>query len=110
MSEATSEEDLRDAFLRVLAGYAHYWATLPDKTPLERCNGLAFSILVMIDGGSMSLPAFDLIARPHPDDIFYHQVEGSDWIEEGTVISDGGLHEVWHRYEIPVSPEEGSKL
>jgi len=99
MSRPIPPEDLRDLFMRVLAGYAHFWATLPDKTPLERCNGLAFSFLVMLDGGNMSLPVFDLVARPHPDDKAFHQGRGTDWVEDGTVISDIGLHELWHRYE-----------
>lgn len=109
MSEAVHADDLRDTFLQVLAAYAHYWATLEGKTPHERCNGLAFSMLAIIDGSNMSLPSFDLVARPHPDDKLLLQAEGSDWIEDGTIISDGGLHEVWHRYEIPAAPDEGTK-
>lgn len=99
MSEAIGAEDLRNAFLHQLADAAYYWATLPDKTPLERCSGLAFSVLVMIDGCSMGLPAFDLVARPHPDDKAFHKAEGSDWIEDGTVITDTMLHELWRQYE-----------
>jgi hypothetical protein len=99
MSQAIPAEDLRDEFLLTLAGYAHYWATLPDKTALERCNGFAFSVLAMLDGCNMGLPAFDLVARPHPDDKALLQAEGRDWIEDGTVITDTMLHEFWSRYE-----------
>jgi hypothetical protein len=33
--------------LRIMS---NYWARLPDLSPQERCEGMAFSCLTMIDG------------------------------------------------------------
>lgn len=92
-------EQLRDDFLANARGLARYWSELPDKTPLERTEGLLFSVLVMIDGGSGGFPcALDLVARPHPDDKAYHQAEGEPWVEDGTVLNASDqLHELLAR-------------
>jgi hypothetical protein len=58
-------------------------------------DGVVHSILAMLDGESLGLPAFDLVAKPHPDDKKYHQSRGEGWIEDVTRISDT-LHEHWH--------------
>lgn len=99
MSKAKTAAEIRDDFMHTLANHARYWATLPDKTPLDRCNGLIHSVLSTIDGCNSGLSSFDLIARSHPDDKAFHQAEGSDWIEDGTDITDTMLHEIWPRYE-----------
>ncbi len=75
---------------------AAYWAQHPEpRTAKERCDGLAFSILSIFDGSADGLPAFDIVARPHPEDKAYFQAEGEDWIEDGTVINDCMLHEAY---------------
>ena len=112
MSRAYTEEEIRDMFLKQVAGLALYWATLKpnlnspiaddrrEKTPLERCNGLAFSILSLIDGSSIAMPGVHLSIQPHPDDKAYHQTQGDSWFEPGMVFNaDDALHELWHKYE-----------
>ncbi len=90
-TEKMSPEDLRDELLAEIRSIVLYWARLPDidratGTPLSiegRCDGVAFSILTLLDGAS-SMSPFDLIARVHPDD--------DDQSRADVVISDM-LHE-----------------
>jgi hypothetical protein len=91
MSEKVTPEALRDELLNVFRTYASYWATQPNIHPVtgdvltvrDRCDGLVFSILTNLDGCGQ-LPAFDLVARVHPDD--------EDQSMEGVTIRDM-LHE-----------------
>lgn len=95
---AKTAEEVRSEFLQTIAGLAAYWAGLPDKTPLERCNGLAFSILSQIDG-SGEMPSLDLMLAPHEEDAAYHREIGENWYEAGQLINDTMLHEQWHHYQ-----------
>lgn len=95
MSEprAFTEEELRDIILQHIRGLVKYWARLPAEMTLEeRCDGVAFSILTMLDGATVGIPSIDLVFRPHPSDKAFHIEEGENWIEPGTTISDV-LHE-----------------
>lgn len=77
-----------------------YWANLPEDGPerklttQDRCDGVAFSILSMLDGCTDALPAVDLVLRPHEEDKAYHRSNGERRIEPETVISDI-LHELY---------------
>jgi hypothetical protein len=43
------------------------------------------------------LPAFDLVARPHPDNEAYHKAHGQDWVVDGQVINDDvHLHDMYY--------------
>lgn len=53
--------DARETFLNYVRQAADYWAQQPhDLTPRKRCDGVAFSILCIIDGVSGMHPALDL--------------------------------------------------
>lgn len=97
--EAKTAEEIRRDFMDTLRALADYWAgkggsNVPgERTCHERLQGLVHSVLCIFDGVSGGLPAFDIVARPHPDDKAYHIAEGEDWIEDGTVINDTMLHE-----------------
>ena len=92
MSKPVSAEDLRERFLDHLRAIATFWGDSGDV------DGLAFSVLSLLDGCSSGFPSMDLVARPHPDDKEYCQKHGEDWIEDGTVINeDVMLHELWHK-------------
>jgi len=94
---AITPDELRDAILDHMRELAKYWATVDGvKTVQDRIEGAMFSTLGILDGSTIGLPAFDLVAMPHPDDKQYHIDNGEDWIEEGTRISDM-LHEHWHQ-------------
>lgn len=97
-SKARTPEELREDFIGQLRMMVSYWETLPNKTSREKLNGLAFSFLATIDGVSDGIPAYNLVASSHPDDKQFHIDEGSDWIEDGTVINgDVMLHEEWYK-------------
>ncbi len=92
MSKAKTVDEVKEEFLSQVKCIAHYWANLPDKTSLERCDGVAFSILNILDGCS-SLPAFDLLVSPHEDDKQFNIDEGEDYYEPKMMINDCMLHE-----------------
>lgn len=97
MSKPISKEQLRENLLKQVRMYAHTWASYPDKTPQERCDGVAFSILALLDGSDIELPTFDLVARPHPDDKAYQQKRREDWVVDGQVINDDvHLHDMYY--------------
>jgi hypothetical protein len=70
MSRALTEEEVVEKLMRHFFAMAKYWVTLdrPGMSTQERCEGVVFSVLVALDGGSLGLPSFDLVARPHVDD------------------------------------------
>lgn len=93
---AKTAEEVREEFLQQVRAYAHYWATLPDQTPQDRCDGMAFSILNILDGNTM-LPAFNLTVAPHPEDKEYHIAQGDNWYEPDMLINDCMLHEFYYK-------------
>ena len=112
MSRAYTEEEVRDQFMQQVAATAVYWATLKpnpnspfpenrrELTAVERCNGLAFSIMSLIDGCTMSLPGINLSVQPHEDDKEFCQKIGENWFEPGMVFNaNDALHEIWSNYE-----------
>tara|TARA_R110000868_G_scaffold162439_1_gene393707 strand:+ start:40912 stop:41217 length:306 start_codon:yes stop_codon:yes gene_type:complete len=92
MSKAKSVEEVRKEFLYQVSAISSYWASLPNKTEIERCEGVAFSILNILDGCS-SLPAFDLLVSPHEDDKQFNIDEGEDYYEDKMMINNCMLHE-----------------
>lgn len=99
MSKAKTVEEVRETFLDQIRFLAHYWARQKPNSSREACDGLAFSILNIFDGTS-GLPAFDIIVRPHPDDKQYHIENGEDYYEDGMMINDCHLHEMYYRSKI----------
>lgn len=99
MSKAKTKEEVRKEFLDQIHWLVRFWATDKDEmTILERCDGVAFSILTIIDGSSMMLPAFNLSTCPNPEDKQFHIQEGSDYYENGMIINDDVmLHDEYSR-------------
>jgi hypothetical protein len=95
ISRALTPEEVRTKLLTQIALMADYWATTvpPATTTLERTHGLAFSILVILDGESPALPAFDLSPAPCPGDKAYFESRGRPWFEAIPVNSSHSLHE-----------------
>lgn len=59
-------------------GLVDEWSKVKDRDDKGRLMGLLHSFLVVLDGESQ-LPAFKLIASPHPSDKDYHKDRGEDW-------------------------------
>lgn len=89
---AFSKQEVREQMLRHLQHLATYWANLPNLTPQERCEGVVFSTLSMLDGSTL-LPAFELVTCPHPDDKAFLIEEGKNWYEPTVINDDAMLHE-----------------
>ena len=100
--KAKTPEEIRDDFLDTCRNLADYWAGpgVDRGTCHERLSGLVHSILCIFDGVNGGMPAFDIVASPHPDDKEFHRAEGEDWIEPGTVINDCMLHELLYRPDL----------
>ncbi|WYC18346.1 hypothetical protein [Citrobacter phage vB_CfrS_K1M] len=95
MSREYTKEEVREQFLAQVRHVYHYWANLPDKSDIDRCEGVAFSILNIIDGTSAALPAFDLSVSPHPEDKDFLIGEGENYYKDKQVINDDCmLHEL----------------
>lgn len=41
-------------------GIVKYWASLEGKTDYEKCDGVAFSILTLLDGYSGGMPPYEV--------------------------------------------------
>jgi hypothetical protein len=106
---AYTPEEARDLFLEHIRCMVDYWATVKGRTEKEKLSGLAFSILVTLDGGT-NLPAFDaipvrtgkgchfdIVPCPHPTDKDYCKDNGENWFEP--VPLPGTLHELFYRRE-----------
>lgn len=96
MSRQLTADEMRASVLGHLRVMVDYWDGL-DKPSREKLGGLVHSILVMLDGGSVGLPAFDVVPAPHPDDKQYCQDEDTNWWPDDVSLHDGGhmLHELW---------------
>jgi len=96
MSEprALSADELRDRLLDHMRQLAACWSSVKCDCVENRIEGFAFSVLSMLDGESVDLPAFDLVARTHAEDKQFHIENGDNWVEDETRISDW-LHENW---------------
>lgn len=100
-ARAYTKEEVREEFLAHLRHLAVYWANVEGQTVQELVEGALFSALNVFDGTSMSLPMFDLVLRPHPDDQAYHVQHGENWYEDGMVINDDVyLHDEFYKKEI----------
>lgn len=76
-----TEDEVREQYLGLIQTYVRYWHNLPNKTCRERMEGLAFSMLVILDGES-GLPGFIVAPCPHQDDKEYHKDQGDNWFPE----------------------------
>ena len=93
MSTAYTAEEVMDKLLANLHALADHWGKSTND-PQAAAEGMAFSMLVILDGESAALPPMDLVLCPHPDDKEYLSSRGERWFERGMVVSsDGSLHE-----------------
>lgn len=124
MPELTKEQ-VREEFLRTINGIVRHWANTPligypehEKNIYTRCEGVAFSIMSLLDGCVGGIPGFIVAPCPHPEDKEFalkEAKEGLDedeeftepeWYPENHEIEDqikcdigGGLHELLKNYK-----------
>lgn len=94
---AYSEKEVRDKFLRQIKAIANEWSRYENKSNKERCEGVAFSILALIDGCSIGFPAINMLLAPHPDDKQYFTDNDEDYFEEGMLINNCCLHDLFYK-------------
>ncbi len=92
-SRAYTRSETLDLYLDHIAENCRYWSRLEGKTTLQKLQGLAFSILVMLDGES-ELPACEVTPISHKEDTLDRIKDGDNWFPQGVDIA-GDLHEKW---------------
>ncbi len=82
-SRELTADEVREQFIRAIWSRVDYWDTveLPTKNQRERLRGLAFEILVILDGAT-DLPVFIVAPSPHESDKAFHQEHGTNWYPE----------------------------
>lgn len=101
MSREYTTEEVREKFLRAIAARVDFWdRESRATTSREKLEGLTHSILALLDGCDIELPAFIVAPNPHPDDKEYCIQEELDYFPRGCEDHDigGGLHEVIRKY------------
>jgi len=101
--ELTGDE-VRDIFLDRVWEMVDYWNEESRVTnPRDKLSGLAFSILAMLDGSNIGIPAFRICPDPHPDDKEYRREQGENWFPDNADVELKGeittlpLHEFFHQ-------------
>jgi hypothetical protein len=101
-SRAMTKEEVRKDFLRQIRNIVNYWKSESRTDTVDangRIEGVAFSILALIDGANVMFPSMDLVMRPHPLDKKYHRKRKENWINDGLVINDDiELHEEFAKW------------
>lgn len=102
-----TRDEVAERFLDQCREIAAYWSgDAPDRSRAatggepasvrDRVEGAVHSMLALLDGCSMGLPAFVVAPRPHADDREFMRGEGENWFPvSGDVACDisGSLHE-----------------
>jgi len=94
---AYSEKEVRDMFMKKIKSITDCWSRYEAKSNKERCEGVAFSILALIDGCSVDFPAINMLLAPHPDDKQCFIECGEDYFEEGMLINNCCLHDLFYK-------------
>ena len=92
MSKKITKQELKEQFVQAAKDIAYHWAAVEDRTDKQRCDGVAYSILALIDG-CVHMPSMDLVMRPNPKAKEHLIGKDEDWVEEGMIINrDAYLH------------------
>lgn len=95
MSREITNEEARELFLAHVRDIVDYWRNCSNTSIEAATNGVAFSILSLLDGESGMMPAYEVIPSPHPDDRKFRGSEGEDYYPEPSLENNiaGQLHE-----------------
>lgn len=94
----TPEEGV-DILLSMFATISESWANNTSVDRREACNGVVFSILSLLDGHNVSMPAFDLYPHPHVDDLDFCIRIGENYWTDQPINSGMSLHTEWKKFE-----------
>jgi hypothetical protein len=88
MSRPFTPEECREMFMSHVRAMVRYWQNETRADRNEAIEGMAHSMLCMIDGVSGGLPAFQLIPYSHPDDKQYHIDNNENYWPDDVDIAD----------------------
>ncbi len=89
---AYTDEEMVEIILDHVVSLVFYWNDIP-RPQIELLRGLAFSMLVMIDGGVANIPSLRLSPLPHKSDRPYAIENDEDYWPEDQPDLAGALHE-----------------
>ena len=97
MSRPHTPKEMRERFLNYTRAIVDYWEREGGLSERDRMEGLVFSMLIMLDGEAVGIPAFNLVPAPHPLDREEHRLLDENWWpDDGTPMNSGvALHEEW---------------
>lgn len=78
-----SPAEIRAELLELICKAVRHSAGDEERTPLERCERVAFHVLALLDGLSLTLPSFRLVPTGNIDERRFPQVD----IREGQMLS-----------------------
>lgn len=98
MPSAYTQEEMLEMFIDAVDGVVEYWANT-NGSDKNKCEGVAFSIMNIIDGTSGAFPcSIDLRLAPHPDNKEYRISQNESFVEDGMIMnSDCLIHERFNR-------------
>lgn len=92
---AYTEEETRELFLEHVRDLVDYWnAQKVDRK--EAIEGIAFSILTVLDGSTIALPGFRVSPICPEEDVKYYKKSGKNYYDESIDIA-GCLHEHFYK-------------
>lgn len=104
MAREYTTDEVREMFMNHIRGLISYWDDVLDRTPREKLSGLAHSILVTLDGGSIAVPGFIVAPCPHESDRQHHSDQDENWFPENHENEDkingdiaGNLHALLYK-------------
>lgn len=99
LSREKTDTEVRNEFISSVKSLVDYWNNVSDKNTKEKLEGLAFSILSMLDGVT-GMPRFIVAPDPSPEDKGYYIDNNKNYYSENyesNVKCDisGCLHELF---------------
>lgn len=84
-----TKKEMQDQVFGTVADLTGYWATVPEVTELERCQGLVNSIFSVLDGNTSVFPCkLDLVVNLSPEMKLSLLADGQNYPANGMVLSD----------------------
>ncbi len=93
-----TQEEAAELFLQKVRDTIDYWVNESRATTREDvAHGVAFSLMVLLDGGSGGMPAYAVIPMPAAEDKEWLEARGESWYKlldpKGECDIAGSLHE-----------------
>lgn len=99
MSRPYTSEEIKEQFLEHIHDLIEYWEMESrTKGSKEKLEGLAFSILSMLDGCSGDMPAFEVRAIGTKEDVEYFKNNGMNYYPVKNDDIAGSLHEHFYKH------------